>query len=308
MQLRQLDLNAVVSNMTRMLGRILGEDISLQFNYSARPPLVEADTGMVEQILLNLAVNSRDAMPLGGRLTVRISLVDIRETDLAQHPGGRPGAFVCLSVTDTGCGIEPENLPHVFEPFFTTKEVGRGTGLGLATVYGIVKQHRGWVEVGSELNVGTVFFAYLPACQSTPGQSANAPEHGRIVGGTETILVVEDEPPVRELVCRILAAYGYRVLQAVSGTTALGVWREHRDQINLLLTDMVMPDGLSGRDLARMIQAEKPGLKVIYTSGYSSETVGKDFVLEDGLNFVQKPYHPHKLARTIRRCLDLGVS
>ncbi|MDB6017959.1 MAG: sensor hybrid histidine kinase [Pedosphaera sp.] len=306
MQPKQLDLNVVVSNTTRMLGRILGEDIALQFNYSPNLPLVHADVGMMEQVLLNLSVNSRDAMPLGGRLTIRISVMNIDTDNLAQHPGGRPGSFVRLSVIDTGCGIEPENLAHVFEPFFTTKEVGKGTGLGLATVYGIVKQHHGWVEVESELNMGTTFHVFLPSSvEPVEEAKAETPAPRQAVsGGTETILVVEDEPPVRELVCRILKAYGYQVLEATTGATALEVWREHRDKISLLLTDIVMPDGMTGRDLAEAIQKEKPGLKAIYTSGYSSDIVGKDFILQEGLNFLQKPYQPQKLAIAVRKCLD----
>lgn len=304
MQPKQLDFNVVVSNMTRMLGRILGEDIALQFNYSPNLPLVHADVGMVEQVLLNLAVNSRDAMPLGGRLAIRISVLEVGTGDLIKHPAGGAGRFVCLSMIDTGCGIEPENLPHIFEPFFTTKEVGRGTGLGLATVYGILKQHQGWVEVESELNVGTTFHVFFPGSEEIAGAAEETAVQPAVPGGTETILVVEDEHPVRDLVCKILKAYGYRVLEATTGTTALEVWREHRETVDLLLTDIVMPDGMTGRDLAEKVQADKPGLKAIFTSGYSADIVGKDFILQEGLNFLQKPYPPQKLASAIRKCLD----
>jgi PAS domain S-box-containing protein len=304
MQPKILDLNGVVSHMTRMLGRILGEDIALQFNYSPILPQVRADVGMMEQVLLNLAVNSRDAMPSGGRLTIQISVQEIAPVDVARHPGGRAGHFACLSVNDTGCGIKPENLPRIFEPFFTTKEVGKGTGLGLATVYGIVKQHEGWLEVESELNKGTTLRVFLPWIQG----SAEADEQGNtqctVRGGTETILVVEDESAVRALVCQILKSHGYQVLEAETGVAALKVWREHRDRVDLLLTDIVMPDGMTGRDLAEKVQLEKPGLKAIFTSGYSSEIVGKDFILQEGLNFLQKPYHAQKLAAAVRKCLD----
>jgi two-component system cell cycle sensor histidine kinase/response regulator CckA len=306
MQPKQLDLNDVVSHMTRMLGRILGEDIKVQFNYSSTTPLVHADVGMMEQILLNLAVNSRDAMPLGGRLTIKISVADISASELAAHPGGRAGRFACLSVIDTGCGIEPENLPRIFEPFFTTKEVGKGTGLGLATVYGIVKQHEGWIEVATKLNAGTTFHVFLPAINEPAAPLEEVSSQIPAGGGTETILVVEDEAPVRELVCNILRAHGYHVLEAENGTAALAIWRERRDTIDLLLTDLVMPDGMTGRDLATRVQSDKPGLKAIFTSGYSADIIGKGFVLQEGLNFLQKPYHPHKLAAAIRKCLDKG--
>ena len=302
-QLTQLDLNTVVSNMTKMLGRILGEDIALQCNYATNPPLVHADIGMMEQVLLNLAVNSRDAMPSGGQLTIMISVLEIGIKEGREHPEGRTGRFVCLSIKDTGCGIESKTLPHIFEPFFTTKPVGKGTGLGLATVYGIVKQHQGWVEVESQIGRGTTFNVFLP----NDGAVAGTPEEAGLEtsrGGTETILVVEDELPVRELVCRVLKECGYGVLQAATGAEALKVWSNHQDRIDLLLTDIVMPDGMTGRDLAGKVQAEKPGLKAIYTSGYSADIVGKDFIIQEGLNFLQKPYVPQKLIRVVRKCLD----
>ncbi|EEF62565.1 PAS domain S-box protein [Pedosphaera parvula] len=305
MQPKLLDLNVVVSNMTKMLGRILGEDIALQFNYAPNLPLVHADSGMMEQVLLNLAVNSRDAMRGGGQLTVKIFGMEITGLEMNEHPEGRTGHFVCLKVSDTGCGIEPKNLPHIFEPFFTTKAIGKGTGLGLATVYGIVKQHQGWIEVTSSPGVGTTFQVFLLASnESSSKLNGTTPLEEAVRGGTETILVVEDEAAVRELVCKILISRGYQVLHAVSGSKALEVWKEHKNRIDLLLTDMVMPDGMSGRDLAEQIQTEKPGLKAVFTSGYSSEIAGKDFILKEGLNFLQKPYHPHKLVRVIRKCLD----
>lgn len=303
MQLKQLDLNTVVGNMTKMLGRILGEDIELQCTYSTSTPLIHADVGMMEQVLLNLAVNSRDAMPSGGKLALRIAVMEIERERLWEHAEGRSGRFICLSITDTGCGIEPKTLPHIFEPFFTTKPVGKGTGLGLATVYGIIKQHQGWVEVASQIGRGTTFNVFLPYDTRMAATTEEAsPESAR--GGTETILVVEDEPPVRELVCTILEQCGYRVVQAATGTEALKVWGGCKDQIDLLLTDIVMPDGMTGRDLAAKVQAEKPGLKTIFTSGYSADIVGKGFIVQDGLNFLQKPYVPQKLISAVRKCLD----
>jgi CheY-like chemotaxis protein len=304
MQPKPLDLNTVLGNMTRMLGRILGEDISLQFNYSAGQPWVHADEGMVEQVVMNLAVNSRDAMPTGGQLTIKIAVMDIRAAELAHHPDGRAGRFVCFSVADTGSGIKQEVLPHIFEPFFTTKAVGKGTGLGLATVYGIVKQHSGWITVESRVGKGTTFHVFLPAINSGAVKTPDTSREEAQPRGTETVLVVEDEAPVRELVCSVLTALGYQILEAATGMKALEVWRQHKDKIDLLLTDIVMPDGMTGRDLAEKVQAEKASLKVIYTSGYSSDIVGKDFVLREGLNYLQKPFVPQKLARVVRKCLD----
>jgi PAS domain S-box-containing protein len=304
MQPRQLDMNEVVGNMTKMLGRILGEDIALQLHYSPHPAPVQADAGMMEQVLLNLAVNSRDAMPKGGLLAIKISAVHVDAPHTAEYPEACVGKYVCLSVIDTGCGIPPENLRRIFEPFFTTKAIGKGTGLGLATVYGIVKQHQGWIEVESEVGKGTAFKAFLPRSGETAEAAHDQPSEKAARGGTETILVVEDEAPVRELVCRVLAGHGYRVLQAESGVGALQIWRDRKEQIDLLLTDLVMPDHLNGRELAEKLWAERPRLKVIFTSGYSADAVGKDFVLCRDLNYLQKPYHPHKLALAVRDCLD----
>ena len=303
-QSRQLDMNEVVGNMTKMLGRILGEDIALQLHYSPHRALVQADAGMMEQILLNLAVNSRDAMPQGGLLTIRIVVLEVDFRRLAERPEARSGHFVCLSVMDTGCGIPPENLRRIFEPFFTTKAIGKGTGLGLATVYGIVKQHQGWIEVESEVGKGTAINVFLPRCGETTEAAHDKPAEKPARGGTETILVVEDEAPVRELVCSVLAGHGYRVLQAESGAGALQIWRDRKEHIDLLLTDLVMPDRLNGRELAETLWAEQPRLKVIFTSGYSADAVGMDFVMRRGPNYLQKPYHPHKLALAVRDCLD----
>jgi hypothetical protein len=304
MQPKPLDLNTVLGNMTRMLGRILGEDIALQFNYSAGQPWVHADEGMVEQVVMNLAVNSRDAMPTGGHLTIKIAVVDVTPGDLSKHHDGRAGKFVCFSVADTGSGIKAEVLPHIFEPFFTTKAIGKGTGLGLATVYGIVKQHRGWITVQSKTGQGTTFHVFLPAINATTTKSSDTTIEAAAPTGTETILVVEDEAPVRELVTSILTTLGYKIIEASTGVKALEVWKEHREKIDLLLTDIVMPDGMTGRDLAEKIQADKPSIKTIYTSGYSSDIVGRDFVLREGLNYLQKPFVPQKLARAVRKCLD----
>jgi PAS domain S-box-containing protein len=302
-QPKRLDMNKIVRNMSEMLGRLLGEDIALHLNYSATPAIIEADAGMMEQVLLNLAVNARDAMPRGGQLNIRIAPVEVDAIHVQRQPDARVGHFVCVSNSDTGCGIPPENLPRIFEPFFTTKEVGKGTGLGLATVYGIVKQHQGWIEVESAVGKGTTFRIYFPLV----GGAVEVEKPCTTVtvrGGTETILLVEDEPPVRELVARVLQTHGYKVWQANNGKEAIGVWDEHKRDISLLLTDLVMPGNMNGHDLAEKLRFERPGLKVIYTSGYSADIVGKNFKLEPDLNFLQKPYQPQTLALTVRRCLD----
>jgi CheY-like chemotaxis protein len=305
MQLKPLDMNEVVGNMTKMLARLLGEDIALQISYFPQPASIHADASMMEQVLLNLGVNARDAMPKGGQLAIKIAVVEVDARHIAQHHEAHLGRFVCVSAVDNGCGIAPQNLRRIFEPFFTTKEVGKGTGLGLATVYGIVKQHQGWVEVESELGKGASFRVYLP-CSAQAAEIAEilpAPKTAR--GGTETILVVEDEAPVRELVCDLLAAHGYKILQAESGRKALDVWNRSKDQIDLVLTDLVMPDRMNGRELAECLWNERPTLKVIFTSGYSADVVGKDFMTRRGLNYLQKPYHPQKLATMVRDCLDV---
>jgi CheY-like chemotaxis protein len=231
-------------------------------------------------------------------------MVKATASELSAHPEVRPGQFVCLSATDNGCGIAPENLRRIFEPFFTTKEVGKGTGLGLATVYGIVKQHHGWIEVESEPDQGTAFRVYLPCCKKADGPVDDEPETRPIRGGTETILVVEDEAPVRDLTCAMLKKYGYQILQAESGAKALELWSQTKPKVDLLVTDLVMPDRINGRELAEKLRELQPSLKVIFTSGYSADIVGKDLVLRRGLFYLQKPYPPQKLALTVRDCLD----
>jgi PAS domain S-box-containing protein len=299
-----LDLNAVVTNITKMLQRILGEDVAMQISYAPQPLPVHADAGMLEQILLNLAVNSRDAMPQGGRLIIETAVVAIDELAAAQKPLARQGKFACLIVSDSGSGIPPEVLPRIFEPFFTTKDVGKGTGLGLATVFGIVQQHHGWINAYSEVGKGTTFRMYLPL----QGASAEAVEDrqvpGNLPGGTETILLVEDEQSLRVLVRNVLTRLGYRVLEATTGNTAIAVWREQRHEIKLLLTDLVMPDGMTGKQLAEALLKEDPNLKVIYSSGYSRDIAGQGFVLQDGVNFLSKPFQAAKLAQTVRNSLD----
>ena len=301
---RPSDLNQAIRGMSNMLGRLLGEDIALQFNFSGEPAVVEADTSMMEQIILNLSVNSRDAMPRGGQLVIRTSLCDVEASRARKYLDARPGRYVCLSHVDTGVGIPPENIGRIFEPFFTTKELGKGTGLGLATVFGIVKQHHGWIELESELGKGTAFHIYLPASTALPLSPESFDSQFRAVGGTETVLVVEDERDLREIVTRTLNRHGYRVFQAVDGRNALEIWQQYKDSIDLMFTDVVMPGGLNGRELAEKLWVEKPGLKVIFSSGYGADALGKDFRLDPEINFLPKPYLPQALARIVRKALD----
>jgi PAS domain S-box-containing protein len=303
-QPKVLDLNVVLQNLVNMLPRLLGDDIVLEFDYASSLPQLEADTGMLEQIVMNLAVNSRDAMPKGGKLFVGTSRVEIDEDYVSQHPESRAGTFVCLTVTDTGCGMDRQTLDRVFEPFFSTKEVGKGTGLGLATVYGIVKQHRGWIEVSSQVGCGTTFKIYFLAVAWESGTTAESSTvHRAVRGGKETILLVEDEPVLRELVREVLSQYEYRVIEAASGVEALKAWDGHDGQIDLLLTDMVMPEGMTGSEVAAQLRKRKPELKVIFTSGYSAEVMGKDISQSD-IAFLSKPYLPSQLAQLVRQCLD----
>jgi PAS domain S-box-containing protein len=304
LQLCDLDLNVAVANMTKMLHRIVGEDVQLKLEFSSEPLWIHADAGTMDQILLNLTVNARDAMPKGGRLIIGTSAVMFDEVMVAQSPQARPGSYVCLNVTDTGCGIAPEILPHIFEPFFTTKEVGKGTGLGLATVWGIVEQQHGWISVYSEAGHGTTFRVFLPRLMKTPNKKAGWASLASIVGGKETILLVEDDPSVRRATQTSLTRCGYRVLEAPTGIIALEVWRQHHGEIQLLLTDMVMPDGMNGKELARRLLQENPRLKVIYASGYCADVAGEDLVLQEGVNFLTKPFEAHKLMQVVRNCLD----
>jgi CheY-like chemotaxis protein len=303
-QTRVLDLNLVLQNLANMLQRLLGEDIALEADYFPEPARIDADTGMLEQIVMNLAVNSRDAMPRGGKLRISTSQVEIGAEYAGQHADARTGWFVCLKVADTGCGMDRKTLERIFEPFFSTKEVGKGTGLGLATVYGLVKQHQGWIDVSSIIDTGTTFTIHFPLAMSRnePGDaSPQAPVPVR--GGNETIMVVEDEPVLREMVCEILKQYDYQVIEAGSGVEALRVWDEFDGRVDLLLTDMVMPEGMTGRELAVQLKKRKPELKVIYSSGYSPDSNGRDLGQNDTV-FLAKPYLPPQLARTVRQSLD----
>jgi two-component system, cell cycle sensor histidine kinase and response regulator CckA len=304
-QPRPLDLNAVVENVAEMLRVLLGETAHLELNLAADLPRIDADEGMMEQVLMNLGVNSRDAMPRGGRLTISTMVREVDERYARRVREARAGTFVALRVSDTGTGMSSETLAHIFEPFFTTKDIGKGTGLGLATVYGIVKQHHGWIEVDTREGAGTMFTILLPPSEvlAPPPSLVTRRDDREMARGSETILVVEDEAPLRELVCEVLRQSGYTVLAAENGIQALDVWRQHQHQIDLLLTDMMMPEGISGRELADRILAEEPGLRVMFTSGYPMEALGGD-IASSGHCFLQKPYAPSVLTSAVRECLD----
>ena len=303
LQMRPRDLNEVVANLLPMLGRLLGEHIDLSFQRKADLPSVEIDEGMIEQVLVNLAVNARDAMPKGGQITISSDLVEILAGDLGANHEMRPGTFVRLSVADTGSGMDEATRKRVFEPFFTTKEPGRGTGLGLATVYGIVAQHRGWVEAESELGRGTTFRILLPGC-AQPVVAHNEKPPGVLARGKETLLVVEDELMVRRLLAQFLRRLGYTVIEASNGREAIGLWAEHGRVVDLLFTDMVMPEGLTGLELADRLRAEKPGLKVIVASGYSSDMLQSGVAKRSRAVYLAKPFEAPALAAAVRACLD----
>ena len=258
---------------------------------------------MMEQIIMNLAVNARDAMPNGGRVTIRTTLENIHRAGSPLDPEPRDGAFVCLTFSDAGIGMDTQILTHIFEPFFTTKAVGKGTGLGLSTVFGIVRQHQGWVEVASQPGQGTTFRIYFPAS----GQVAERTEPVNdtvLRSGRETVLVAEDEDALREMVAEVLRIQGYTVLEAASGQAALEVWERATSPVDLLVTDMVMPGGIMGGELAERLTSQCPGLRVIYTSGYSPGMAGQDISLLERRNFLPKPYSIGKLAQFVRECLD----
>jgi two-component system, NtrC family, sensor kinase len=298
-----LDLCEIVGKQARILERLLGADIALEVRSADGPVTLRADRSMLDQVVLNLTVNARDAMPKGGQLTLHAATVELDANAAQRNPQARPGAFACLRVSDTGCGIAPEVMARLFEPFFTTKEIGKGTGLGLATVHGIVQQHQGWIEVDSILGRGTTFSVFLPLAV-VPAAATTAATTFESFNGKETILLVDDEPMLCDVAGAFLKRYGYRVYTARSGADALEVWGRHRSEIDLLLTDVVMPDGLSGRELARQLLNDRADLKVTFTSGYDAEFLDRNEPLPNNLNFLPKPFTPQKLARIVRGCLD----
>ena len=299
-----LDLNAVVASLGPMLRRLIGEHIEIALAPGTALGIITADAGQMEQVLVNLVVNARDAMPLGGRIRVETENVEISDSREYERVSGIPcGTFVKLTVSDTGHGISLEHRERIFEPFFTTKEVGKGTGLGLSTVFGIVKQSRGHVLLESEIGRGTIFRIYFP-CTAQPGlPTPRSLEVVPEMGGTETVLVVEDEDALRGLARRILEKRGYDVLTARNGNDATSLAATHRGTIHLLLTDVIMP-GVGGVELSRRIRLQCPGIRVLYMSGYANDDIDRGGALTDGAVLLAKPFTGADLALAVRAVLD----
>jgi two-component system cell cycle sensor histidine kinase/response regulator CckA len=306
LELKVVDVNTVISDMERLLRPLIGENIGLVTRLSPDAGRTRADAGQLEQVIMNLVVNAKDAMPEGGKITVQSSEVTVRQ-NFREHRFIQPGRYVVLSVSDTGHGMDKETQSRIFEPFFTTKEKGKGTGLGLSTVYGIVKQSGGYVFPQSELGAGTTFYIYLPRVEESPEEMAPAKAQENEKGGCETVLLVEDEESVRELVRETLAARGYKVLEAENGESGLRVAEVHGDGIDILITDVVMP-GMGGRELAKRLLQIRPNLGVLYLSGYTEDTILHQGVLGPGTAFLQKPFTLQNLARKVREVLRVGTN
>jgi nitrogen-specific signal transduction histidine kinase len=303
MEMRVLDLNILLQNLNKMLRRVIGEDIELVTRLADDLGRVKVDPGQIEQVIMNLTVNARDAMIEGGKLTIETANVELDEEYARTHVGVIPGRCVMLSVNDTGVGITPEVRERIFEPFFTTKKEGEGTGLGLSTVYGIVKQSGGNIWVYSEPEKGTTFKIYLPLVNEPLEEKKERVVKEASPRGNETILVVEDDEVVRKLAVRILREQGYRVLEASQGVDAFLICEEHKGPIHLLVTDVVMPK-MSGRELAERITSIRQEVKVLYMSGYPDDTVAHHGILNEGMNYIQKPFTLEGLARKVRGVLD----
>ncbi len=306
LQPKILDLNQIVVDMNKMLQRLIGEDIDLLMGLAADLGKVKADPNQIEQILLNLSINARDAMPRGGRLTIETSNVDLSQEYSRDHVSVPPGRYVMLAVSDNGCGMDAGTQAHIFEPFFTTKEVGKGTGLGLATVYGIVKQSEGTIWLYSEVGRGTAFKIYLPCAEAPVKEVDGEADDFESLQGTETVLLVEDEAVVREMATEILRDSGYHVLEAKHGHEAMILGRQHSGVIHLMLTDVVMPQ-MSGRELAEQLTPLRRDMKVLYMSGYTDDAIVHHGVLDEGTAFIGKPFTPSALTRKVREVLDAAV-
>jgi two-component system cell cycle sensor histidine kinase/response regulator CckA len=300
---RVLNVNAVLAGTEKMLRRLIGEDVQLVLNTAPDIGNVRADPGHIEQAIVNLAVNARDAMPEGGRITIETSNVYLDENYTRTHLGVQPGEFVMIAVSDDGHGMDSETRRHIFEPFFTTKERGRGTGLGLATVYGMVKQSGGDIWVYSERGKGTTFKLYFPRVSDPVAESADGDATPMAGPRSETVLVVEDEKAVRDLTVKMMRQLGYNVLAAASGAEAIEIGKSHTGHIALLLTDVVMPN-MSGRQLADILVVSRPGIRVLYLSGYTENTVVHHGVLDEGVDFLPKPFSREVLARKVREIIS----
>jgi two-component system, cell cycle sensor histidine kinase and response regulator CckA len=306
LQPKVLDLNKVIFETNKILQRLIGEDIDLLVGLGPELGKVKADPSQIEQVLMNLSVNARDAMPQGGKLTIETNNVFIDEEYASHHFSVRPGRYVVLAVSDTGCGMDEATQSHIFDPFFTTKEVGKGTGLGLSTVYGIIKQSGGNIWVYSEVGRGTTFKIYLPCVDSLIAEPKISAEVTNLQKGTETVLLVEDEERVRDMTKEILQESGYQVLEAKHGQDALLVADRHSGTIHLMLSDVVMPQ-MSGRELAERLAPLHKDMKVLYMSGYTDDAIVHHGVLDEGMSFIEKPFTPNALARKVRELLNSTV-
>jgi PAS domain S-box-containing protein len=302
LELKVLDVNTVVQDMERLLRPLIGENVELTTKLSSEPSHTRADAGQLEQVLMNLVVNARDAMPQGGRIVIQTATMVLNDTFRREQTFIRPGNYVVLSVSDNGLGMDKETQSHIFEPFFTTKEKGKGTGLGLSTVYGIVKQSDGYVMVQSETGHGTTFNVYLPQVEGTAETKGAAPASRAVSGGSETVLLVEDEASVRQLVREVLESKGYCVLEAENGQAGLTAAAMCKEKIDLVITDVVMP-GMSGRELAQRILETRPDIKVLYLSGYTEDAIVNEGTLDSGKAFLQKPFTLLNLSRKVREVL-----
>ncbi len=303
LQPQVLDLNLLVAQMEKMLRRVIGEDIEVVTVFTEDQATVLADPGQLQQVVLNLAINARDAMPHGGRLTLKVDKVTLDETFCHWHPEAQPGPFVMLSVCDTGVGMDEPTMAKAFEPFFTTKETGKGTGLGLAMVHGVVKQSGGFIQVASKPGQGTSMEVYLPLASPDMVQDEQASPLEGDLQGEETILLVEDDPLVRRVAAKILKIYGYNILEASNGAEALHLGNRHSHHIDLLFTDIVMPD-MNGRDLAECWKTIHPESLILYTSGYNEKIIAQHGTLEPGISFIPKPYRMSSLAQKVREVLN----
>ena len=307
LEMKAVDLNKVIEGMANMLSRMIGEDVLLEMRTEAMISTIRADQGQIEQVLMNLAVNARDAMTAGGRLLIGTEDVDLNEALLRTQETVTFDKYVMLSVSDTGAGMTAEVRDRIFEPFFTTKELGRGTGLGLATVYGIVKQHSGNIIVDSEPGKGTTFKVYFPiAGERRQELDKDHDLIGAMPAGTEVVLVVEDDPSVRELVRQVLTPLGYKVLATAGGHDALRTSDAYDGPVDLLLTDVVMP-GMNGKQLAEVLRMKRPGIKVLFMSGYAHNALSSQGMLEPGVAMIHKPFRTAALARQVRQVLDSGA-
>ncbi|MBA7616869.1 Sensor histidine kinase RcsC [subsurface metagenome] len=303
-QTEVVNLNRLIESIQNMLKRLIGENIDLSTRLDSDLGRIRADPGQIEQIIMNLVVNARDAMPNGGKLTIETRNVYLAEREDLQHPETIAGNYALLAIHDTGHGIDKNVKAHIFEPFYTTKELGKGTGLGLSTVYGIVKQSGGSIDVHSELNKGTIFEIYLPVIDETDEKRNGAFINGETRGGSESIFVVEDEEILRKMTCTILKKLGYTTFEAESGSSAIDIFeKKGTGGIDLLITDVIMPE-MSGRELSEKLLLENPGLKVLFMSGYADDAIMHHGVLEEGVAFLQKPFSPKHLARQVREVLD----